>query len=72
MAELWLCGKWEDQKSYEDKDDGVIWAFMGIFDNKEKAIEACRDEFYFISPVLLNRVLPEFHEVFPKIEWPKR
>jgi hypothetical protein len=47
---LWLCGQ---NKSGEWPD--VVWEFQGAFDSEEKAIEACRDENYFIIPFTLNK-----------------
>ena len=58
--ELWICGKYLSGPKSE-----VAWDFQGIFDDKEKAIAACRDEKYFIAPAVLNKNLPD-----DQIDWP--
>ncbi len=50
--ELWLCGQ-------AKSEDGRCWEFQGIFSTKEKAIAACRHEWYFIAPVELDAELPD-------------
>jgi hypothetical protein len=47
---LYLVGQWVDNEP---------WGFQGIFSTKEKAIEACRSEEYFIYPVELDVNLPD-------------
>lgn len=56
--ELWIVGQ-----SLNGED---AWEFGGVFDSKEKAVSACRDENYFIGPAELNQQFP--HEA---IEWEK-
>lgn len=58
---LWICGQY---KRGEFPD--TIWDFQGIFDSEEKAIEACRDENYFIMPFILNQQCP--HETVENAE----
>jgi hypothetical protein len=41
------------------------WSFEGVFDSRDKAINACKNNTYFIGPVKLNEVLNE-----RIIEWP--
>jgi len=56
--ELWVVGK----VVFEDRQR---WEIQGVFDNEALAVAACRDEWYFVGPVVLNEVLP--HE---SVEWP--
>jgi hypothetical protein len=37
---------------------GTAWELQGIFDSDTKAIIACRDESYFVSPITINKELP--------------
>lgn len=50
--------------------DAAAWAFQGVFDTKEKAIAACRDDHYFIAPAVLNAEIQ--HDPIPMdgVEWP--
>lgn len=56
---LWVVGKYID-----DEDSGIVWEFGGVFDDKDKAIAACQNKYYFIGPVKLNKTLPE-----EAVEW---
>jgi hypothetical protein len=49
---MWLCGQ-------AKSEDGKCWEFQGIFSTREKAIAACRHEWYFIAPVELDAELPD-------------
>lgn len=60
---LWLVGKTLDCEV-------SAWEFAGIFDEKEKAVAACREACYFVAPVVLNKQLPEKTEEFPGYEYP--
>jgi hypothetical protein len=56
---VWITGKEtfdENPKSFE---------IQGVFDSKDKAIDACKDVRYFIGPLKLNQALPD-----EKQEWP--
>lgn len=50
MNELFIVGK-INPSNYKE------WVFQGIFDSKDKAIGACKDENYFIGPAILNESL---------------
>ena len=57
MKKLWIVGQ---HLGVEEND----WEFGGVFDSEQKAIEACRDDNYFIGPTSLNE--PHPHET---AEW---
>jgi hypothetical protein len=59
--ELFIVGKYISG----DDNGNVSWELMGVFDNKEKAVEvAKKDENYFYGPVNLNEELKA-----EKTEW---
>lgn len=41
------------------------WEFVGIFDSRDSAIMACKDDMYFVGHVILNEIAPE-----RTVEWP--
>lgn len=49
-ANAYLVQQWNSQTS--------IWEIAGIFDNKQAAIEACRDESYIIGEFERNKQMP--------------
>lgn len=51
---LWIVG----QKKGAD-NDGWSWGFEGVFDSEQKAIEACREDDFFIAPSKLNFSNPD-------------
>lgn len=56
---LWIVGQVKEGKKAK-----WYWEYVGVFDSKEKAVDACRDETYFVGPTELNNALP--HET---VEW---
>lgn len=52
---LWVVGR----------NVGDSWEFFGVFDTKEQADDQCKDETYFVGPVVLNAVLPTETQVWP-------
>ena len=46
---LWLVGK-----SIYKEHKSVDWAFIGIFDDRQRALDACITEDHFMGKVLLN------------------
>jgi len=57
---LWVCGKYKGENKI-----GVMWDLQGIFSTKELAIKACRNDLYFIGPVILDEALPD-----ETVDWP--
>src|SRR3990167_4528459 len=60
---LWLCGL--------NKIDPDNWEFIGVFSDEQKAIDACKDEDYFIAPIKLNECAPDETTEFPDAYYPK-
>jgi len=52
--ELWLVGQYRS-----GENPNIVWDFQGIFSTKEKALAACRNEWYFIAPIPLDAELPD-------------
>ncbi len=44
-----------------------LWEFQGIFSTEALAIAACRNQYYFYVPVLLDEELPE-----ESMEWDEK
>jgi hypothetical protein len=38
-------------------EEGAVWEFEGVYDNKEVAEEACLSAMYFVGPADLNKVI---------------
>ena len=57
---VWVVGQYQSGEF-----PNVVWDLSGIFESRELALEACRDKYYFIGPMQLNKQYP--HEV---VEWP--
>lgn len=38
---------------------GIPWEFVGVYDTEQAAIDSCVDGDYFVSPLTLNKSLPE-------------
>lgn len=49
---LWVVGE-----SLESHDDA--WAFVGVFDSRQSAIDACTTERHFVGPAEVNVRLPD-------------
>jgi len=48
----------------------IVWDFQGIFSDRKKAEEACKNESYFISEVILNKECPDEDSLeFPNCEY---
>ena len=64
---MWIVGKY-----FETESNTIIqaWEFFGVFDNKQKAIEQCEDENYFIAPAELNQVLSKKSIIWPGCYYP--
>jgi len=54
-------------KHLKSTDHGPVWEMNGVYDNLESALAACRDENYFVGPVVLNQ---PFAEPDTTIVWP--
>jgi len=58
---LWLVGFFRDIEC----NDGGIWELVGVYDNEQKAVDACLDWRHFVGPVELNYTCPQ-----EKTDWP--
>jgi hypothetical protein len=63
---------WLVSKFIASVEQGVVWDFQGIFETRDLAIAACRNESYSIQSVELNEELPDESSDFPDCEYPKR
>ena len=55
MVQQFVKGIWNER---DQKWDESLFEFTGIFDSRDKAINACRDHNYIVTPVTLNEQLP--------------
>lgn len=62
---LWLVGQY---KGGEEPD--TQWDFQGIFSTRDKAVDACRNERYFVVPVIVDQEEPDELGTFDGAEWP--
>jgi hypothetical protein len=54
MTVVWLCGQ------YRSGDwPNSVWDVQGVFADEQAAIQACRNENYFVMPLNLNEILPD-------------
>ena len=59
---LWIVGKmWSIVEQ---------WEYQGIFDNEQAAVDACKDENWFIGPVEMNTKVPVQREPWPGAYYP--
>lgn len=54
-SRFWVVGKISPGSNYG-------WEFCGLFSTETKAKKVCLNEYYFIGPVTLDKVLPEAPE----------
>lgn len=67
VCELWVCGQLKG--SYDER--GSVWEFQGVFQNEQRAIDACKNENYFIFPVELDKEFPDKSVFLPRTYYPK-
>jgi len=65
MKRLWIVGKINSENHKE-------WEFVGVFDKKEKALKACKDDKYFVGPVMLNESCDNGTISWPEAYYPFR
>ena len=61
---LWIVGK-------VNKENHKEWEFQGVFDRKDMAEDACRDDRYFIGPAKLNEAIQDKPRIWPGAYYPK-
>lgn len=64
-SQFYLCGQFISKTPR-------VWEFQGIFMNREKAVEACKDKNYFIAPFEFDKKITGEQMEWPGIEWPLR
>ncbi len=62
---LWLVGQYRSGEF-----PSIVWDFQGVFDTRQKAIDACVNPRYFIVPILLNDPLPDKAVEFSGLYYP--
>lgn len=65
LEKLWLVGQ-----AYTDYHPQA-WEFVGVFSTKEKAIEVCKTDRYFIAPIELDAAAPDETTILPNCFFPK-
>jgi hypothetical protein len=63
---MWLVGKFIAVAT-----EGVVWEFQGIFETRDLAEAACRNERYCVQTVELNKEIPDETVPFPDSLYPK-
>lgn len=70
LGRLWICGKLNG----EWDDEMTPWTLKGVFFTHERAVACCKDEKYFIFPVISDKeyleteIMTEATVIFPVIE----
>lgn len=68
MMEVWFVGEFISTHS----EKATSWDLVGIFDSKDKALDACRTDMHFLAPAVINEDWGDEHVPFPDMEYPKR
>lgn len=63
---VWITGK-----HIKTTKLGPVWELSGIYDNEADAVEACKDEFYFVGPFPKNTSTPDETTNWPDCYYPK-
>jgi len=58
---LWIVGK---------TTNWPVWEFQGVFDDYNKALDACKTNNHFVGPATLNEVLSEETTYWPGAYYP--
>jgi hypothetical protein len=62
---IYMVGQYKSGKT-----PNIVWEFQGIYNQKDRAIEACKTKNYFYTEIKLNQTLPEENMTLPTI-YPK-
>ncbi len=60
---VWIVGKVLDAENNR-------WEFQGVFTEEKLAVGACRDERFFVGPMVLDQELPMESVVWPGAYYP--
>lgn len=69
LQEIKGIWNWRDEKW---EDGSFVTEIGGIFETEEKAVAACRDENYYIMPLVVNKQSPHESNVVNDCYYPKR
>jgi len=53
-----------------DVIDYLRWELIGVFENEDNALKACRTKYHFISPININEDFGDETEVNPESYFP--
>ena len=65
MKKYFIVGKF-----IERLENGAVWDFGGLFDDKKLAVKACITEDYFVAPAELNIELIKEQTDWPDLFYP--
>lgn len=70
--DLWIVGQhtgglWDEK---DKKWFRCTWEFQGVFDDKQKAIDACINKNYWVAPITLNEKIPHETSDFKDFFYP--
>lgn len=71
MTSLWLAGRYRGPES-PTNEVPPPWEFLGIFDSRAKAVQACKQDIDFVAPVKLNECAPDELSTFERAYYPLR
>jgi len=70
-VKVWICGKHKSLGKDSNGTEYTSWEFQGVFRTKDLAINACKDENYFIGPAVMDEPLPDEELDWPGAYYPK-
>lgn len=62
--QLWVCGLYTGTYG--------SWEIVGVFSTKQKAIDACENEYYFVGPIILDEDVNQKSQPWPGAYYPKQ
>jgi hypothetical protein len=65
---LWIAGKVNILPETDEQE--VPWELVGVYDDREKAVDACITDKHFIGSVKLNHTCNSEAQVFRNHEYP--
>jgi len=49
---VWLVGVHKEQLKHK-------WEIAGVFSTEQKAVDVCKTRYFFIMPIIIDKVAPE-------------
>lgn len=62
---VWICGRYISGEA-----EAVAWDFQGVFLLESEAVNACRDDSYFVAPAIMGQSLPPTPSPWPGAYYP--